>query len=353
MELTKQQYQDLQGALLSAYNRSSLKMMLRLELNKKLDHIVMGQNLKETVFELISAAEMEGWTDQLVSAAYDANPGNPKVKAFAQQFLALRTKPVLEKIVEERSIFLDISQWREQLWQIEGQVCSIRIQNSHVGTGFLIGPDVAITNYHVMDTVINAKMGHKPQHVTLRFDYKQSTDGKDTNPGKDYRLLLADEKKWLIDCSPYSPIDLEETPKSGVPDEDHLDYALLRVDGQPGNEENRGTSAAIRGWIDIPAGTHNFPPDTPLFIVQHPQGAPLKLAVDTVIGLNPNSTRVTYRTSTEPGSSGSPCFNANLELVALHHSGDPASILPKYNEGIPISAIRTHLEKQNLSDVVG
>ena len=30
-----------------------------------------------------------------------------------------------------------------------------------------------------------------------------------------------------------------------------------------------------------------------------------------------------YRTDTEPGSSGSPCFNDPWELVALHHSGVP------------------------------
>ena len=41
---------------------------------------------------------------------------------------------------------------------------------------------------------------------------------------------------------------------------------------------------------------------------QHPEGTPLKLALDTeaVISLNANNTRVLYSTNTEPGSSGSP-----------------------------------------------
>ena len=43
----------------------------------------------------------------------------------------------------------------------------------------------------------------------------------------------------------------------------------------------------------------------------------------------------------EPGSSGSPVFNLDWELVALHHLGDPAyDHPPAYNQGVPIDKIR-------------
>ncbi len=72
------------------------------------------------------------------------------------------------------------------------------------------------------------------------------------------------------------------------------------------------------------------------------------MALDTeaVIGLNDNKTRVRYTTDTEPGSSGSPCFNQNWELVALHHSGDP-NWLPSWNEGIPTDLILDHLTRHD------
>ena len=60
-------------------------------------------------------------------------------------------------------------------------------------------------------------------------------------------------------------------------------------------------------------------------------------------GLDANGTRVTCDVNTRPGSSGSPCFNAKLELIALHHAGGkdwPANVEYLYNQGIPIGRIR-------------
>ena len=85
----------------------------------------------------------------------------------------------------------------------------------------------------------------------------------------------------------------------------------------------------------------------PLLIAQHPDGSPLKLALDTegVTSVNANGTRVRYATNTEGGSSGSPCFNIDWKLVALHHLGDPARDRqkPKFNQGVPIGIIGKRL----------
>jgi V8-like Glu-specific endopeptidase len=51
-----------------------------------------------------------------------------------------------------------------------------------------------------------------------------------------------------------------------------------------------------------------------------------------------------------PGSSGSPCFNANLELVALHHAGDPTVPWeqPEWNQAIPVQNIVADLIAQGV-----
>src|ERR1043166_4975535 len=96
------------------------------------------------------------------------------------------------------------------------------------------------------------------------------------------------------------------------PELDALDYALLRLRGEPGREsiarEGESFGGPQRNWIRMPVNAWDFQPETALYIVQHPQGRPLQLALETqaVISVNTNRTRVRYRTNTEPGSSGSP-----------------------------------------------
>jgi len=230
----------------------------------------------------------------------------------------------------------------------------------------LLGPDVIMTNYHVMDAVVERETRQakgetpwaRPQDVVCRFDFRRLADGKTLSSGRECLLAATD---WLIDYSPPSPTDFETNPKSGEPDPDQLDYALLRLADEVGLQAI-GTKPEGNGpprrWIELPDKPHGLKPSTPLFIVQHPKGDPLKLAFDTdaVIGLNGNQTRVIYRTNTEHGSSGSPCFNANLELVALHHAGDPDFSLahkPAYNQGIPIAAILDLLTARGLNSTLG
>ena len=100
----------------------------------------------------------------------------------------------------------------------------------------------------------------------------------------------------------------------------------------------------------------DFSAAAPLLIFQHPDGSPLKVAPDFagMIGLNPNGTRVRYKNNTDGGSSGSPCFNAEFEPVALHHSGDPKiKGAADYNEGIPLRKIRALLRSRGKEDLLG
>lgn len=357
--LTGAQYEQFWDALLNAYDKLGLTMMLKFKLDKGLGKIVAPGAFQNVVFNLIGVAEMEGWTYELLLAARESNPGNAALLAFSQQFgLAPGKMPArieLEKLIVETNSFFDITRWRERLGEIEGRVCRIEIQNGGYGTGFLLGSDVVMTNYHVVESVIGGK--HGPGDVVLRFDYRRLRDGTTLNQGKVFRLP-ATSGDWLVDHSPYSRVDLESGPKSGLPEPNELDYALLRVDGSPGDEsvgEKPEPGAPSRGWLDIDETDYGFQADTPLFIVQHPKGAPLKLALDSkaVIGLNANGTRVTYRTNTDPGSSGSPAFDQNWNLVALHHSGDPDSINPTYNEGIPFGAIVKLLREREVDRHLG
>ncbi|NEO46318.1 MAG: trypsin-like peptidase domain-containing protein [Moorea sp. SIO4A3] len=350
--LTGQQYQQLTDTLLYAFpSKSILAKLVYFKFSKNLDSIAMGDDLKEIVFNLIIAAQAEGWVDKLIVGARESNPGNPTLFAFAQELnLAiampqpLSARGGLEKLIKKTNCFLDVNRWRERLGQIEGQVCRVEITNNdntrEFATGFLISSNVVITNYHVVELVILEQA--RSSNVILRFDYKKLGNNKIINLGTEYRLV---EDDWLIDHSPYT--------NNPLPTPDELNYALLRVDGVPGEEpigKNPDPNSPQRQWIELPQEPYyQFVPNTPLFIVQHAKAEPLKLAFDTeaIITINENGTMVKYKTNTEPGSAGSPCFDINWNLVALHHSRDP-SWKPSYRAGTPFSAICARLEKQGL-----
>ncbi|OAI48269.1 hypothetical protein AYO44_07505 [Planctomycetaceae bacterium SCGC AG-212-F19] len=347
IQVRGQQYRQLVEALTNAFpNVNALTMMLQYRLEKALPQIAALPNpIDQVAFEVVGASNAQGWTAELITAARESSPKNPRLLKLAEDFGLTAATAELERKVRDDLSYLDITKWRARLGEIESQVCLVETPPA-MGTGFLLGPDVVITNYHLMKDVI-AKPALAEQ-VVFRFDYKKLADGTTVNPGTEFRLV---KNNWLLDHSPYSKVDLLADPGDQTPGPEELDYALLRVENRPGNQSVAAAKAEPglenRGWIKPKDGAYAVPVDAPIFIVQHPEALPLKLALDTksVLLTNANSTRLRYRTNTEKGSSGSPVFNEHWELIALHHSGD-RTIVPVYNQGIPFSTILKLLEQR-------
>jgi len=58
-----------------------------------------------------------------------------------------------------------------------------------------------------------------------------------------------------------------------------------------------------------------------VYIIGHPKGGNLSFSIDDNLLLDHKEPKIHYRTPTEGGSSGSPVFNQNWKLIALHHAG--------------------------------
>jgi hypothetical protein len=363
--LSGDQYRLFHAAVLDAYDDvGDLQRILLFRLDRRLNLIVnTSDSFDDIVFNVITKADTEGWSANLLDALRATRPENGKLLAFAQPFgLATQTpaRAELELLINEGDALLDVEAWRTALGTAEARVC--RIERVHgaitraLGTGFLLGPDVVMTNYHVMEDVINGKLA--PDRIRLRFDYKVLANSVAINEGRVHRLAAA----WDIHHSPYSQFDTQVNP-AGMPSAEELDYALVRVAGNPGLEpvsagQNDDPKAPPRGWLPVSTDIHDWNTRKALLILQHPAGGPLKLAMrmDASPMPLPDSnapTRVRYTTRTEPGSSGSPCFDIDWNLVALHHSGDPKyakfKTKPDWNEGIPLTAIVRLLEKRGLA----
>src|SRR4051812_46591801 len=334
------------------------------------EYVAPGKPLRPTINDLLIALEDTGSTAKFLSYVYVNRPGRPDVRTeIAKSFpdavtvpeqkieLSAQTAgvqqkdaptnahaPGLQRNVRPYLAKLDIRVWQSRLSQIERRVCRVEIDGNALGTGFLVGPDAVLTNWHVFEA---AKKQGKPDRLGCRFDYEVLPDGT-TQPGQLVMLQAA----GLIDSSPYSAAEATSKPDNPLPTAAELDYALLRLASRVGEQQLQG---AARGWIALPKAVLPLAADVPILIVQHPEGSPMKLAMDTqaVIGLNGNGTRINYRTNTDPGSSGSPVFSMDWDLVALHHSGDPAWVNPTYNQGVPIELVRQRIEASGFANALG
>ena len=173
----------------------------------------IGGRLPEVIQAVVQSANMELWWGDLVSAARLARPSAPQLQAFAQEFgLAMLAAdmssgvPVivegraLEEIVRPNVPLFDISVFRSRMGEIEGRVCRIECPALNpLGTGFLVGPDTIITNYHVVEKLISGAGGAKwsPRDLVARFDFKVGPDGATVSKGSPFRLAA----DWLIDSS--------------------------------------------------------------------------------------------------------------------------------------------------------
>ena len=332
---------EFQQALTNAFDSADLAQLVRIHLNEQLAGITAPGPQKFVVFQLITWAEKQGTpvVAALARAAYLERPQNEGVRQIYEKFgmapaLSVQnagaavagapnrtTASALEGIVTGLRM-VNMGVWREKMAAVESQVCRIEFNNNPMGTGFLIGPDLVLSNYHVMEKPIEGQLA--PQKVTCHFDYKALSDGSRLQ-GMTVKLHTSD---WLVDDSRYSEAEADDDPDRELPTGDQLDYAVIRLQRPVGAEPmgpDKNSGGPPRGWIKL-NGQPTLEPDMPLLIVQHPDDAPIKLALDTksVIRINENGTRVRYATNTKHGSSGSPCFNFDWELVALHHLGDPA-----------------------------
>ena len=348
-QLNGAQRKIVRQAIASAFlDGASIDMFLDSELSKPpLAYFAGGANAEQQVFNLIRAAQAEGWTGDLISRLQVSRPRNTLVRNLpnALRLAAVEAPPrsptldmSLEKIVSGGG-FTDLRIWAEKMATISQTVC--RIENADEkphGTGLLVADDRVLTNYHVVEDYLAGKLD--PANIRCRFDYAR--DAKGLEEGRP--VALAAGSKWIVAHSAYDAADLSGT---GIPADDNLDFALLRLNEAAGTHEVGG--GARRGTLSVSRQSSLPGEKSPVFIVQHPKGTPLALAIGIVLGVNEGGTRLRYDADTLNGSSGSGVFNQRLELAALHHAGDPTSkIRAQYNQGIPIGVIVTMLEQKGI-----
>lgn len=346
-------------ALLPAFNTQTMDMLTSDYFGPAKSFAnVTNQNAawEYRVYQLIDVARQEDWLVDLVAATRERRPKNKELGAIAEELGLTSTGPrllnitgtPLEALIQANAKNITLSDFWPKLAQIEGQICWIDIPGGG-GTGFLVGPDLVVTNQHVIEPIATPPLQANWQDVVCRFDYKQA-NGSDLANKKTTDVKLH-PTKWLEHSKPPSQFDWDPTLGEAAPEE--TDCALVRLAEKIGDVPVGGVTMdpdapTRRGWITATATAPALSKGNQVFLPQHPKDGPVQLTIGTVKEFNTKGTRVRYDANSKNGSSGSPCFNADLQLVALHHAHDPAEP-PKWNQAVPISTIQNSWSKDGIT----
>jgi endonuclease G, mitochondrial len=213
------------------------------------------------------------------------------------------------------------------------------IEPQGFATGFLVAPDLLLTNWHVFRSPDEA------DGIGAQFLYERVQDG--VRNGLTFEL---DRHRFFVN------------------DRD-LDYAVVAIKAK----SVTGAELAQFQFLPLIAAKGKILKGDPVSIIQHPDGQPKRYATvnNRLLDVRDDGFLL-YETDTLEGASGSPVFNRHWEVVALHHCGVPriengslvatdGRRLPLdaevpdddlewiANEGIRVSAIVASLAKQRPS----
>lgn len=353
-----------------AFDPFSIQPFVSKRLDRNFLHFggIYNNSFDIILLNLVEKSVQEEWNLTLVDALLAERPKNIKLQKFALSLMnnepeAYDAAPAqslslskMEALVDEVPM-LDIDLFELEMARCKRAVCRIQLTNKDGtrkwGTGFLIAPDLLMTNYHVVEAII--KGDAKPETLIFKFDFAMAA-GNTVNPGVEYTAAPGDP---VLAYSPYCEFDVKGSQSVNVDwPTNCLDYAVVKLKDPVGNHPfgpniekvlQEGGPFEKRGWLTPVNGMVASCEEGNIIIIQHPDKQPKKIAIGLkkIVGCDPKRQRVRYKVNTMGGSSGSPCFDHEFNLIALHNMGDE-DWNDKYNQGILIENIFNDLQSKNI-----
>ncbi len=323
---------NLRNVLAGLYWREEEARRIVLEVGMNPIFIEFSNKPINTWQSILEEAGHHGKIGDIIAKAHEENP---KVQALVlaqadQLHLAIEAPGIsdaawqgptdageLEKIIGAASTLRPISFLQRGL-DMSKPVARIVLADGSRGTGFLIKNNLLITNNHVISSAGAA------QGAAVEFNYQQTVEGRDAE----------------VDSYPLAPAEGFAT--SPEEEQGGDDWTAVRVQGDPNAK-----------WGALTLNPAEPKVRDEVIIIQHPGGGRKQIALSHNVVAFVNDKRLQYLTDTLEGSSGSPVFSTDWQVVALHHKGgwlrEPGTKQAVFrNQGIHINVVIDGLKNKGL-----
>ncbi|AWL99774.1 trypsin-like peptidase domain-containing protein [Bradyrhizobium amphicarpaeae] len=174
-------------------------------------------------------------------------------------------------------------------WLHEGlnrarSVCRV-VSPAGLGSGFVMGCGMLVTNNHVL------RSAEEADAATVEFNFQEDETGR---------------------LCPVTPYRLDSSRFATDPE---LDCTIVKI-------AQGDTPIGISSWGQLTGEVKKLPElGDHVTIIQHPNGGLKQIGLTANEIVNIFESRLHYMTDTLPGSSGSPVFNDDWQVIAIHRAG--------------------------------
>ncbi|WP_152054330.1 trypsin-like peptidase domain-containing protein [Tautonia marina] len=308
MRLDPDHFKALHDAVVDAFSPDELEQFLRREMGDDLDRISSKLKAHGAVsFDVIRYYENRDRVTEFISKAGIQRSDNAAIrKAVAPIPMPDQATATREKLVQAHLTFQHFGPWLSSLSSMARAVGRLEVANaSDAATGLLVGSDLLLTNFHVIEDLMQGDDRPGPSDSARdRFILDDFLSPDDGLPFQTQRIVsLAANDTWHVRSSP----------------PEKLDFALVRLAERVGDELIQQGSRQIKRDPLKPAGPSRPPVNgEPILVLQYPRGERLKIALGSITNIDATRGLIEHSANTEPGSSGAPILTSDLKLLGLH-----------------------------------
>jgi hypothetical protein len=310
------------GVVRKQFTLDTFTDFVHFRLNRRTASLSISDNLGEQLGDVLQAAESQGWLDELVSQLVNARPDDPELSSIAKA-MGIRAEDQAVEAIVRNSGKLRFSQFNSFINDVTPRIARVMVRDTMRANGFLIGPDLLLTADHALHELFEEITSS--QDVSVVFS---------TGSTKDSEVRFPLDRDWLV---ARSESRLVENRLSG------LGYAVLRVAQSPGAQPLGGSraeaAARLRQWFDLPADDVPATVQARMFMISWgAASAPSsRFHSGSVLGADYKGL-ISHDVTTDPYSSGAPCFSEELRLLGMHLGSNG-----ERNFAVSIEAIRADL----------